>query len=186
MNTGPERQMMPQVSTQDSELIERICQRDQRALAALYDQMADRVYSLAFYILRNPDNAEEVTQDIFMKIWDRADQWDERKAKLSTWILAMTRNAAIDRLRKEKRRPAVIDSPFDKILQMEAVESDGHQLRTLLHHLPKEQQQAIYLNFFGGMSHTDIAEATGIPLGTIKTRLRLGLKKLRSMWMERS
>lgn len=178
--------MLPEVSTQDSELIERICQRDQRALAVLYDQMADRVYSLALYILRNPDNAEEVTQDIFMKIWDRADQWDENKAKLSTWILAMTRNAAIDRLRKEKRRPAVIESPFDRILQMEAVESEGHQLRTLLHHLPHEQQEAIYLNFFGGMSHTDIAEVTGIPLGTIKTRLRLGLKKLRSIWMERS
>lgn len=168
-------------------LMQKICQRDQSALASLYERFGNAVYSLALHILQNQSSAEEVTQDVFLKVWERADQWDTKRGKLSTWILAMTRNAAIDRLRRENRSVDFSSVPLDKVVNLLAVEDwqQGQQLRTLLQQIPPEQAQIVQLSFFGGLSHTDMADMLDIPLGTIKTRLRLGLQKLRDLWLEK-
>lgn len=168
-------------------LMQKICQRDQSALASLYERFGNAVYSLALHVLQDQISAEEVTQDVFLKIWERADQWDSKRGKLATWILAMTRNAAIDRLRKENRTVDFTSAPLDKVVNLLAVEDwqQGQQLRILLQQIPPEQAQIVQLSFFGGLSHTDMADMLDIPLGTIKTRLRLGLQKLRDLWLEK-
>lgn len=170
----------------DIDLMRRIRQFDQQALAILYHYYGDAVYGLALHILQDSGSAEEVTQDIFLKVWERAIQWDFQKGRLSTWLLAMTRHAAIDRLRQENRRP-LVDTSADNVEAMFHPNHDGHdeqELRGLITQLPQEQIQVIQLAFFGGMSQNDIAETLNIPLGTIKTRLRLGLQKLRKLWMD--
>ena len=167
--------------------MQKICQRDQSALASLYERFGNAVYGLTLHILQDQTSAEEVAQDVFLKVWERADQWDSKRGKLSTWILAMTRNAAIDRLRKENRTVDFTSVPLDKVVNLLAVEDwqQGQQLRILLQQIPPEQAQIVQLSFFGGLSHTDMADMLDIPLGTIKTRLRLGLQKLRDLWLEK-
>lgn len=184
---NPSGQAQAQRLQPDQILMQKICQRDQSALASLYERFGNAVYGLALHVGQNQTVAEEVTQDVFMKIWERADQWDVKRGKLSTWILAMTRNAAIDRLRKDNRKVDFSTAPLDKVVNLLAVEDwqQGQQLRILLQQLPPEQAQIVQLSFFGGLSHTDMADMLDIPLGTIKTRLRLGLQKLRDLWLEK-
>jgi RNA polymerase sigma-70 factor, ECF subfamily len=186
MNTEPKSQPTPLANPTergDIDLIERVCQRDQGALALLYERYGHAVYSMALYVVGDTASAEEITQDVFMRLWHRAAEWDVRRAKLSTWLLTIARNAAIDRLRKEKRRPACTE--FDNVFNLLTVEPSTSHLGILLQQLPKEQQEVIYLSFFGGMSQREIAEDLAIPLGTIKTRMRLGLEKLRKWWTDK-
>ncbi len=174
----------------DTDLMAGILRRDQRALAALYDRYAALLYSLAYHVLQDRGLAEETAQDIFLKVWQQAVSWDPARGKLVSWLLTLTRYAAIDRLRKEMRRPLrqsyslddlhdVIpdDSTVDSMQQLEA-----EALRQLMDKLPNEQAQVVYLAFFHGLSHSEIAEQTAVPLGTIKTRLRLAMHKLKDMW----
>jgi RNA polymerase sigma-70 factor (ECF subfamily) len=194
MNIGHKRRRFSRSDTgtdtpaySEQVLMERVCQRDQLALAVLYERFGDAVYGLALHIVQNAQQAEEIAQDVFVKVWERAPQWDNQKSKLSTWILAITRHAAIDRLRYEKRRPPLIEAPLDKVLSLLPVQEwqNGQQLRLLLQQLPPEQVQVLHLAFFEGLSHQEIANLVGIPLGTVKTRLRLGLQKLRKLWGEK-
>lgn len=168
-------------------LMQKICQRDQVALASLYERFGNAVYGLALHILQNQTDAEEITQDVFLKVWERAEQWDAKRGKLSTWILTMARNAAIDRRRQQNRKIDFSTAPLDKVVNLLAVDDwqQGQQLRILIQQIPPEQSQVVQLSFFGGLSHTDMAEMLDIPLGTIKTRLRLGLQKLRELWLEK-
>ncbi|MFN8530711.1 MAG: sigma-70 family RNA polymerase sigma factor [Anaerolineae bacterium] len=184
---------MPTLQNDDEFLMKRISAGDQQAFAALYDQYGGPVYSLAYRILQNSTLAEEVTQDTFLKVWQRTSQWDSSKGKLKSWLLKITQYGAIDRLRQEHRQPSVHESPIDetdetllmgKSDQSVAGWQDEMALRMLITQLPREQSTLIELAFFQGMTHTDIAEATHIPLGTVKTRLRTGLHRLRELWME--
>jgi RNA polymerase sigma-70 factor (ECF subfamily) len=174
--------------TDDEALMRGVRQHDQQALATLYTRYGNMVYGLALHILKHQAQAEETTQDVFLKVWNKAAQWNPDRARLSTWLLAMTRNTAIDRLRHEHRRPDMNQPTPDKVINLVAVEGwqSGHQLRVLMQQLPPEQLQVIHLSFFGGMSQREMAAELGIPLGTIKTRMRLGLQKLRQMWLEES
>lgn len=170
-------------------LINRIKSRDQSALSELYQRFGGLVYGLAMRVLQNTGFAEEVTQDIFLKIWDQPDSWDSTRGKLLNWLMTVTRYTAIDRLRKEQRRPSWSAVDIEDVLNMSGKnglldEQDAMLLRTLIQQLPSAQTEAIELAFFGGMSHSEIAEQLGLPLGTVKTRLRLGLEKLREMWFE--
>jgi RNA polymerase sigma-70 factor, ECF subfamily len=177
-------------SLSETELMTRVIRQDQQALAELYDRFGGLVFSLARHVLQDAGMAEEITQDIFLKVWQQALTWDESRGKFVSWLMTMTRYTAIDRLRKEQRRPirtsSSIDDLYDVIADTEQADEslrlDGETLRVLMTRLPSEQTDLIQLAFFGGLSHSEIANRTGLPLGTVKTRLRLGMQKLKGLW----
>jgi RNA polymerase sigma-70 factor, ECF subfamily len=173
----------------DTDLLEKISQSDQRALAALYERYSGIVFSLAMRTLSNQGMAEEVTQDTFMKVWRHPRAYNPALGKFSSWLLTLTRYTAIDRLRHEIRQSGAstaLDDAAELGQEDDALDDptlfDGQRMRALLHHLPPEQSQAIELAFFQGMSREQIALQTAVPIGTVKTRLRLGLQKLKTMW----
>ena len=172
----------------DHELLRRIRQHDEDALAALYDRYGDLVYSLALHTLQNAPLAEEVTQDTFTKIWYHAEDWNPNRGRFSSWLLTITRYTAIDRLRKELRQPAKATVPLETLPDdrqngHETPDMEGQDIRAMIGQLPPEQAQAIEYAFFRGMTHSEIAHTLQLPLGTVKTRLRLGLTKLREFCM---
>lgn len=179
------------VEFDDIEIMRRIGRRDQQAFHALYQQYGTAVYSLAYRILQNVTLAEEVSQDTFVKVWQHKSQWDPQKGKLKNWLLTIAHFTAIDRLRQERRQPNVHPESIEDMEEevpsrSEAFWQDGTALRMLVLQLPKEQAVLIELAFFKGMTHTEIADSTRIPLGTVKTRLRNALQKLRELWLESS
>ncbi len=168
----------------DEQIIQQIQHRDQNALATLYDRYGTAVYSLAYQVLQNTQWAEEVTQDVFMRVWHKHAQWDAHKGKLISWLLTMTRNLAIDRLRSENRRSTV---SLDHVAEPKAEIPDNYDrtlLQDLMKQLPNEQAQLIKLAFFQGMTHKELAKTFNLPLGTVKTRVRLGLQKLKALWLQ--
>ncbi len=173
-------------SYDDVELMRRIAVQDQQAFRAIYQQYGKAVYSLAYRVLQNATLAEEVTQDTFLKIWGQKAQWNPEKGMLKSWLLSITHFTAIDRLRRENRQPSLHPAPIEEMEVSHAENGwqDGVVLRTLITQLPPEQAVLIDLAFFRAMSHNEIADMTGIPLGTIKTRLRTGLQRLRELWQE--
>ena len=156
----------------------------------LYQRYSAMVYGLAMRVLQNQTLAEEVTQDVFMKLWRKPAHWDPSLGKLSSWLLATTRNAAIDRVRYEQRRPERVAAPVEEMPHLASQDQgvddplwlDGQVLGQLLNRLPDEQRQLIELAFFQGYTHSELAERLNMPLGTVKTRLRAGLKRLRALW----
>jgi RNA polymerase sigma-70 factor (ECF subfamily) len=172
-------------------LMARIEAGDQAALAELYAHFARPVYSLAYRVLQNHTLAEEATQDTFMKVWRQSARWDSARGALASWILTIARYTAIDRLRQENRQAApnslsldTADAPPLADPQAASTPGDGALLRAMLAQIPPEQAQVIELGFFGGLTHQELAERLNQPLGTIKTRVRLGLQKLRALWQE--
>lgn len=175
----------------EAQLIQRIIRKDQTALSELYQRYGALVYGLALRVLTNSVLAEEAAQDTFLKVWNQAYTWDANKGKLSTWLMTITRYTAIDRLRKEQNRPlasVALDDIEDLIGKRSFLDTpqgqDSQLLRTLMRNLPNEQIQVIELAFFQGLSHSEIADELSLPLGTVKTRLRLGLQKLKVLWLE--
>jgi RNA polymerase sigma-70 factor (ECF subfamily) len=174
----------------DMELMKRVAARDQQAFHAIYQQYGTAVYSLAYRILQNGALAEEVAQDTFLKVWQQKAQWDPAKGNLKNWLLAITHFTAIDRLRQERRQPDLHPDSIEDVEEVmpiardESGWQDGIALRMLVKQLPEDQAFLIDLAFFRGMSHSEIASATHIPLGTVKTRLRSGLQRLRELWLE--
>jgi RNA polymerase sigma-70 factor, ECF subfamily len=174
----------------DIDIMKRIMARDQQAFQMLYQQYGKPVYSIAYRVLQNSTLAEEVTQDTFLKIWQQRAYWDPNKGKLLNWLLTITQFTAIDRLRQEQRQPLLhpdaIEDTDDVISAVGSVFQwrEGTVLRGLVSQLPAEQASLIDLAFFQGMSHSEIADVTQLPLGTVKTRLRAGLQRLRELWLE--
>jgi RNA polymerase sigma-70 factor (ECF subfamily) len=169
----------------DRQLIQRISNQEQNALLELYQRYGSLVYGLALRILRNPGAAEEVVQDIFLKVWQSPERWNPNLGQFSSWLLTITRNASIDRLRKDQHLQ------FYSLEQVEVAPTaalddhiwyDAQILANLLLELPFEQRQLIELAFYQGYTHSELSENLRLPLGTIKTRLRTGLQKLRSLW----
>lgn len=176
----------------DGELIGLIIGGEQGALMELYARYGHAVYSIAFHVLGQSHLAEEITQDTFLKVWQRAERWDESKGRFINWLLTITRNAAIDRARQESRRNPRTLVPLETVLTTLGSASyvdglsweNGQLLRQLLSQLPTEQRIVIELAYFAGMSHSELADHLGLPLGTVKTRVRLGMEKLRMLWHE--
>jgi RNA polymerase sigma-70 factor (ECF subfamily) len=176
------------------ELLQQIAQQDQQALLTLYQQYGNLVYGLSLRVLRQPAMAEEITQDIFLKLWRQPDRWNPSLGQFSSWLLTITRNAAIDRLRREGRQaPASWEqtdessdlfSDASSFVANQANWVNGQILRRLLQSLPSEQRQLIELAFYEGYTHSELAELLHLPLGTVKTRLRMGMQKLRLLWEE--
>ncbi len=175
---------------EDTELMRRVTAQDQQAFGTLYDYYGKAIYSLAYRILQEPSLAEEVTQDTLLKVWQRRTTWDPQKGTLKNWLLAITHFTAVDRLRAERRQPNLhpesIEDSEDRLPlpNGDFAWQDGVALRMMLVQLPDEQASLIELAFFRGMTHSQIAETTHIPLGTVKTRLRSALQRLREMWSE--
>jgi RNA polymerase sigma-70 factor (ECF subfamily) len=168
----------------------RIQRQDAGALAALYDRYGSRVYGLAVTIVGEGETAEEVAQDVFMRVWAHADQYRHDTGRFLAWLLTITRRAAIDRLRRDRRTLSVasVDDDHFPELRDHAQEDQARwrDVRMLLDQLPAEQREAIVLAFYRGLSQSEISEHLGIPLGTVKTRMRLGMDKLRAVWARAS
>lgn len=179
---------------EDGELLQGVARGDQDALLTLHRRYVNLVYSMAWRVLQDVGLAEEVTQDIFLKLWRKGNQFDPARGRFSSWLLSVTRFAAIDRLRREERQPAqanLATGDQDEVVALEqllptdhAAWERGQHLRLVLEQLPLEQRQIIELAYFGGLTHSELAEHLGLPLGTVKGRLRLGLEKLRALWLD--
>lgn len=172
-----------------AELIVRTANGDEEALGALYDQTSPQVFGLALWVLDDPAAAEEVTLDVYMQVWRKARQFDQERGKPIVWLAVLTRSRAIDRLRVGKAERASHE-PFNNIEascdpladpEVQSVKSEQRNLvQQALGSLSPEQREVIELAYFWGYSQSEIAEKVGEPLGTVKTRIRLGMIKLRN------
>ena len=173
----------------DVALIRRMVDADETALGALYDRWVRSLYSLVLHLLKDPDEAEDVVEETFWQAWRKASSYEPSKGAVSTWLLTIGRRKALDRIRAKKRHKedpigrdrtfADLPSPaLDPSQDMEGSELREH-VRAALKELPSEQREVLELGYFNGMSQTEIADATGQPLGTVKTRMRLAMQKLR-------
>ena len=159
----------------------RVRQRDTSAFEMLYDGYHRLVYGVALRMLADTASAEDVTQAVFLKIWSSPNLFES--GNFAGWIVRITRNRALDMLRSKTRQHDELPEalPDDSPLEERAFATlDAERVRAALATLPEEQRQPIELGFFGGITHEEIARRCGIPLGTIKTRIRSGLRRLRS------
>ena len=170
------------------EYLERIRGGDSSALQALYDETSRVLYSLAFRVLNDREDAEEVILDVYQQVWNSADRFDASRGTVLAWLAVVTRNRAIDRLRQSnlhRTRELTVEEPVETADESPAPETLsilGQQrrfVREAMATLAKEQRQAIELAFYSGLSHSEVAEVLGEPLGTVKTRIRVGMQKLR-------
>ena len=172
----------PQSAQDDASLLEQVRRGDESAMASLYDRYSKIVYSVALRVLRDPASAEDVLQEIFMQIWRHPESFVASRGSLGGWLAVVSRNRSIDALRR--RRPT---ESFDEIALAsnynlaDEAERDGmmEKARGVIHDLPPEQRKTLEMAFFDGLTHSEIAEVTGDPLGTVKTRIRSALMTLR-------
>jgi RNA polymerase sigma-70 factor (ECF subfamily) len=173
--------------------LQRMARGEHAALAACYDVMGPVVFSLAVRMLRDRPAAEDVTQDIFVQVWRQAANYDTTRGSPEAWIMMIARTRILDRLRSRSAgvilkpvgdnlpdAPAAEDWPDDLAISRE----DAVNVRKALAELPQDQKHAIELAFFDGLTHVEISEKLSVPLGTIKTRIRLGLMKIRDRLRE--
>jgi RNA polymerase sigma-70 factor, ECF subfamily len=173
----------------DEDLMILVARRDPDAFGVLYDRHAGVAYSLAHRIVGDAAPAEDVTQEAFIDIWRSGARFDAARGSVRSWMLGIVRNRAIDSLRRASvpgRRLNLDDDalleerPADSLTDVEAIRREtARQLRGALRDLPSEQSEVIGLAYFGGFTHTEIAEMLQTPVGTIKGRMRLGLEKMR-------
>jgi RNA polymerase sigma-70 factor (ECF subfamily) len=170
--------------------IVRICAGDESALSLLYDATSSRVFGLALRILKDRPAAEEATLDVYTQVWRQSERFDPSKGTVLAWLMTLARSRAIDHRRGRSRREGV-EQQLDERTAFEdgsaspehaSIDSErGRFVRRALASLPGEQRRALEAAFFEGLSHTEVAERFGLPLGTIKTRIRAGLKALRTL-----
>lgn len=184
-------QDLPAFDAQAATWIVRVCERDARALAALYDATVERVYAIALRVLGDVGDAEEAVADVYAHVWERAHRYDPARGGVLAWIAMLAHSRAIDRLRRRGDalplvsgeeaelalvlRPSETAAAFDLVDAMER----GHQLREAMARLSQAQRQLIGLAFLHDLSHPEIAAQTGLPLGTVKSHIRRGLEALR-------
>ena len=175
------------IGSPDAALVSAIRSGDQGAMAALYDRYSSIVYSVALRVLGDTGAAEDVVQDIFMQLWRNPGSFDSSRGSLGAWLAVISRNRAIDRLRRRRPESAVEDVIVSVTPDL-AAEADraraAERVRGLLGGMPVAQRAALEMAYFEGMTHTEIAGKTGEPLGTIKTRMRAGLTALRKAFQE--
>jgi len=173
------------VEEQDEDLVRRIALGDRIAFGEFYDRHHQTLFAVALRILANPASAEDVLQDVFIQVWERASQYDRGLGRPLGWAVVMTRNKAIDRLRARQRRSRLSERAAQESVEPDVFTSSpgdedrGEHLRNALTILPSDQRSAIELAFFEGLSQTEIAERMHEPLGTIKARIRRGMLRLR-------
>lgn len=158
--------------------------RQPDALSRLYDLYATLVYSIAMRVLRDPAAAEDVMQEVFLKLWQQPDSFTDHRGSLSGWLAVVTRNRAIDRIRGSRQFENVEDLQLSSRADLgEEAEREMmvEKVRAVLQTMPHDQREAMELAFFEGHTHTEIAERTGQPLGTVKTRIRSALILIRKV-----
>ncbi len=176
-------------NAEDVALIRRMCEADEAALGALYDRWSRSVYSLVVQVLKDPDEAEDIVEETFWQAWRKAASYEPSRGAVSTWLLTIGRRKALDRLRSRARQREdsleeesgfanLLSSAPDPAQLAEGAERRA-DLAAALSELPVEQRRVLELGYFSGLSQSEIAEAIGEPLGTVKTRMRLAMQKLR-------
>lgn len=172
-----------------SELIARVArERDRTAFEAFYRHLSPRVYGYLLKLLRNRTDADDVLQETFLQVWNQAGRFDPERSNVAGWVLMIARSRAGDRLRKRAvaaevaAEPAVSADPGERLERAD----DAGRLGAALRHLPAEQSDLIRLAFFDGLTHEQIARRLRLPLGTVKTRIRLGMIRLRDRYAEHS
>lgn len=183
------------VDLEDAALLVLIAGGDEQALAALYDRHGARAFSLALRILGDPEAAEEVVLDVFWSVWQHAGTFTPERGRFTTWLYAMIRNRAIDQLRRRRARPlqapeiepesreaAAADPAVETLAEREEL---AQAIREAMATLPESQRRVLELAYFHGWTHREIAEYLGEPLGTVKSRLRLALRKIHDWLTER-
>ena len=184
-------------SEPDAALVARMAAGDEQALGVLYDRWATTVHTLAYYLLGQADEAEDAVEETFWQAWREAGRYDASRGAVSTWLSTIARSRALDRQRARRRRA---EEPLESVVasydgtggvagsraqpanpQQEAEASErARDIAAALEKLPAEQREVIELAYFGGLSQSEIATRTSLPLGTVKTRARLALEKLRA------
>jgi RNA polymerase sigma-70 factor (ECF subfamily) len=173
----------------DRRLVSAVADGSTEALGRLYDRYASTVYGLAKRVVQGAEDAEEVAQDVFAQVWRDAARYQAGRATVAGWIVMLTRARAIDRLRARRARPDVGQGTDSGSVRVASAHPDPEQVsisseavgsvRQALTGLPEPQRELIQLAYYEGLTHTEIAERTGIPLGTVKTRLRTAMATLR-------
>lgn len=168
-------------------MVARLIQRDQSALDYLYDRYSSALYGVVFRIVKKEELAEEVLQDVFLKVWDKIESYDSAKGKLFTWMVNIARNQAIDKSRSRETSKGKKTDDIDYLVHKIDIQEHSHLrvdaigLKEVLSKLSEDQQFIVNQLYLNGYTQSEVAEEFNIPLGTVKTRLRLAMIELRSI-----
>ena len=184
-----------ETKAKELELIKQIAKKDHKALSELYDLYRSFLFGLIIKIVKKREESEEVLQEVFVQVWDKANTFDYQKGNVYVWLVTLTRNKAIDKIRSKSYRNSNLNSDIeDYSMYLEAESVNGlsytlHNerskfLQDALNQIPAEQRELLELAYFKGYSQSDLAEKLELPLGTVKTRMRSGMKKLQSIVIE--
>lgn len=178
----------------DEELMAHVDRKQAAAFEVLYDRHGGAAYSLAYRIVGDRGSAEDVAQEAFLSIWRSNARYDRARGSVRSWVLSIVRNRAIDALRRGGAGAPQLDRDDEAALEARPADADtedetirretSRELRGAIDALPDDQSRVIQLAYFGGFSHSEIAEMLGMPLGTVKGRMRLGLEKIRAQIAE--
>jgi RNA polymerase sigma-70 factor (ECF subfamily) len=176
--------------TSDNELLRAVARGDETALAQVYDRYRLILFGLIVRILHSREEAEDVLQEVFLQVWRRAKDFDEARGRAFTWLVTVARSRALDRLRSLGARARLAEAapPIEYIGDAAADVFQSEQaevIRRALAQIPVDQRQALFLGYFEGLTQSEIAARLGAPLGTVKTRMRTGMTKLRELLQER-
>lgn len=169
-------------------LLLRVAQGDQRAFSELYDVIAPRMLGLVRHVLKDHAQSEEVVQEVLLEVWQTAPRFDPNKGKAVTWMLTMAHRRAIDRVRSAQSsrdrdtRVGIrdLDREFDSVAESVEIRLEHDRVEKALSRLSELQRQAVELAYYGGYSHSEVSEMLNVPIGTVKTRLRDGMMRLRT------
>ena len=198
---GRDKQAVPRIAdyseVADDRLVTALESRDQKALETLYDRYGDYVYSVCLRMVGDVQLAEDLTQEVFLRLWRRPDLYDVNRGRFVTWLLSVARNRGIDERRSRGRRfkhesppslaaeEMLASAPADDGADIAVLSEERVVIEKALATLPAEQRLAIQLAYFGGYTQQEIAAGLSQPLGTVKTRIRLGLQKLRLVLIDK-
>jgi RNA polymerase sigma-70 factor, ECF subfamily len=169
------------------ELLSRVATGDQQAFSELYDQLAGRVLGLVTRLLRDHAQSEEVTQEVFLEVWQNATRFDRSRGTAPSWILTMAHRRAVDRVRSAqssrdrdvKIGTRDVQTDYDQVSESVEIRIEHERVSRALARLTEFQRQAVSLAYYGGYSHSEMSAMLGVPIGTVKTRLRDGMIRLR-------
>lgn len=183
---NPEISTFPAVTPQEEKIIRRLKSDPKGALSLIYDHYADALYGVLKTMLRDDEMASDVLQEAMIKVWKNAGNYDSKKAKLFTWLMRIARNAAIDRLRSEGRRAdSVIRTELSNVhIGVDGFQPDHLDMQQHLNGLDEKYASVIRALFFMGMTQEEASEALEIPLGTVKSRLRIGIRELKNIYTD--
>ncbi|MFC5864512.1 sigma-70 family RNA polymerase sigma factor [Acidicapsa dinghuensis] len=166
----------------DAELLEAVARKDESAMAALFDRYSGLVYSIALRVLREPELAEDVMQEVLLQVWRQPGGFLSQKGSLGSWLAVVSRNRAIDVIRRRARLTPLEEMVLPEPRNLQRTIEDSRMMdrvREAVETLPEEQQSSLHMAYFDGLTHIEISERTGAPLGTVKTRIRSALATVR-------